>query len=131
MPRSKSSFERERLFDEADGFPFKTLEDSEVKSLAERIVKGEIFTDRHVDPSSRENLLPMIFLPLSFMGGDPESLGALAKTPPGMIYSEMSAASPRSINGYPIFFSCAFLSQEDARKVFEKAEQIQEAINSV
>ena len=57
-------------------------------------------------------------------------------TPPGMCYARYydsqgrSQTFPRSINGYPIFSSCAFLSREDTDRVTEKHAQIKAALDS-
>jgi hypothetical protein len=37
----------------------------------------------------------------------------------GMLYEKNSEAGPRSINGYPIFFSCKIVSKEDTKKFLE------------
>ena len=128
MPRSKSSVESAKLFEEAKPHVYPALSEDAVKNLAERILKNEIFTDHQVRD---QDLVPSIFMPLAFMGDDPEMCGALKKNPPGMIYAEMKDAAPRSINGYPMFFSCSFLSQEDTERVHAKWKAMRDALDSV
>jgi hypothetical protein len=38
---------------------------------------------------------------------------------------------PRSINGYPIFNQCAFLSREDTDRVQDKYEEIEKTLGSI
>ena len=37
----------------------------------------------------------------------------------GMFYENISEAGPRSINGYPMFFSCKIVSKEDTKRFVE------------
>ncbi len=43
----------------------------------------------------------------------------------GMIYEELSKASPRACNGMPIFMSMNMLNVDDATKVWKYVEEIQ------
>ena len=43
-----------------------------------------------------------------------------------MVYSDMQDAGPRSVNGYPIFWSMSVLNKQDDRKVYMYYKQIQE-----
>jgi hypothetical protein len=75
-------------------------------------------------------------LALSASEMDPEIQGALDKSPPGMVYARYhvngrSNTFPRSINGYPIFNQCAFLSREDTDRVQDKYEQIEKTLGSI
>jgi hypothetical protein len=74
-----------------------------------------------------------LFLAASEM--DPATQGALDKSPPGMVYARYhvdgrSNLWPRSINGYPIFNQCAFLSREDTDRVQDKYEEIVAVLES-
>lgn len=138
MPQSKSDFRDNELRTNAEPYDWakSRLTDEEVKEFALGIYRNEIFTEYHVRESDKANLLGMIFMPLMFGFNDPEALGALEKNPPGMCYARYhdsrgrSQTLPRSINGYPIFASCAFLSREDTDRVNEKYNQITEALGS-
>jgi len=96
--------------------PSKT--DQELQQLAFGIYSGNIFTDRHIDPSDVEHMLGMIFMPLAF--SDPTTL------PPniGCIYEHVLAAGHMGINGFPTFTSMKMLNIEDANIVFQKVKQI-------
>lgn len=41
----------------------------------------------------------------------------------GMIYEYYGKEAPRSINGYPIFFSCNIVSKDDTKRFFEKFKE--------
>ena len=90
--------------------------------LAKDIATNLVFTSHHIREFDSQNI-GMIFMPLM--------LGALAGTTEqyrasiGMVYEYHDKAGPRSINGYPIFFSCNLLSMSDTKVVWEKVEKIQ------
>ena len=96
------------------------------------IFQGTIFTEAMVRPSDR-SLLRMIFMPLMFSELSPEVRGAMEKSPPGLCYARMNSRNmaPRSINGYPIFWSCAFLSKDDTDRVQNKYEEIKKTLGSI
>lgn len=138
MPQSKSDFRDKTLRENAEPYDWSKsrLTDEEVKEFALGIYRNEIFTEYHVREQDKANLMVMIFMPLALGGWSPETLGALEKSPPGMCYARYQDAKGksqtfgRSINGYPIFSSCAFLSREDTDRVNEKFNQIKGALDS-
>lgn len=97
------------------------LTEQQLVDLAVDINKNVYFTSIHVvNPSD----IPMVFMPIA--------LGAFADWTEeevkqvGLIYEKYSEAGPRSINGYPTFFSCKILGIEDAGILFEKLRAIEE-----
>ncbi len=138
MPQSKRNFTDTQLRENAEPYDWSKsrLTDKEVKEFALGIYRNEIFTEYHVRESDKANLLGMIFMPLALGGWDPETLGSLEKSPPGMCYARyhnaqgQSQTLPRSINGYPIFASCAFLSREDTDRVNKKHHEIKETLDA-
>lgn len=98
----------------------------ELKQLAQDIHAGRIFTDRHLNGAE---LLGSVFLPLSFM--DEAALTRMQETKVGMIFEYRDKAGPRSINGYPIFFSCQTATEEEAAKIWDYHRAIKEAVDSV
>jgi hypothetical protein len=137
MPQSKSDLRDEQLRANAEPYDWSKsrLTDEEVKEFALGIYRNEIFTEYHIRESDLCHLT-MIFMPLALgaFTEDPEELGAMEKSPPGMCYARYRDAQgrdqtfPRSINGYPIFSSCAFLSKEDTVRVHEKYNEIKDAL---
>lgn len=88
------------------------MTDEEVKALALRIYRGEVF-----------------IMPLCLM--DDEARKALAAKKPGMLYADMSKALARSINGYPMFMECSTVSQPDTRRVLAKLDEIKSAMEKL
>lgn len=106
----------------------KKLTDDEINTLAEETYRGSVFTSDHLRPQDLE-MLPSIFMPLIF--ADEKLREELLKDAPAMIYEHLSEAGHLSINGYPMFVSFHMVSQEDAKKVWEKVEQIKKAVSEV
>uniref|UniRef100_A0A6H1ZZZ2 Uncharacterized protein n=1 Tax=viral metagenome TaxID=1070528 RepID=A0A6H1ZZZ2_9ZZZZ len=106
----------------------KKLTDDEINALAEDIYRDRVFTSDHLRQGDL-NMLPVIFMPLLFAGK--KMIEKMQKDAPGMIYEHFSEAGLRSINGYPTFFSLHIVSKEDAKKVWEKFEQIKKAVCEV
>jgi hypothetical protein len=101
------------------------MTNDEIKKLAEDMYKGLIFTDRHM--SNREEL-QMVFIPLAL--ADKWLIEELIENPPGMIYEYLDEASPREVNGMPMFFSFKMASIDDTKKVFEHYHKIKEAVTN-
>lgn len=106
----------------------KNLTDDEINALAEDIYRDRVFTSDQIRKGDL-NMLPVIFVPIIF--ADKKIIELMQKDAPGMIYEHISEAGPRSVNGYPTFFSFHTVSQEDAKKVWEKVEQIKKAVCGV
>ena len=104
------------------------MTDDEINALAEDIYMNRVFTSNHIRQGDL-NMLPVIFVPIIF--ADKKFIELMQKDAPGMIYEHLSEAGPRSVNGYPTFFSFHIVSQEDAKKVWEKVEQIKKAVYGV
>lgn len=104
------------------------LTDDEINALAEDIYMGKVFTSDHLRETDLR-MLPQIFTPLIL--ADETLRAELLKEPIGMIYEHLSEAGSRSVNGYPIFFSFHAVSQDDAKRVWEKVEQIKKAVSGV
>ncbi len=66
------------------------------------VCDGVVFTSAQV---LEPEMLTMVFMPLI--------LGAKVPKDTGCIWEYLKDASPRSVNGYPSFFSCHFMNKED------------------
>lgn len=106
----------------------KKLADDEINALAEDIYRDRVFTSDQIRQGDL-NILPVIFMALVF--ADQKLIEKMQKDAPGMIYEHFSEAGPRSVNGYPTFVSLHIVSKEDAKKVWEKFEQIKKAVCEV
>ena len=142
MPASKAFLRDEELRANAEPYDWSKsrLTDEEVKEFALGMYRQEIFTELHIAPQHRTNggVVRMVFMGLALAASemDPEIQGALDKSPPGMVYARYhvngrSNTFPRSINGYPIFNECAFLSREDTDRVQDKYEEIEKALGAL
>jgi len=96
------------------------LTDDKLREFIDDFVSNRIFTTAHLR-DSQADMIPNIFLPLAlgcFSKTQPESLDQI-----GVIYEYYEKASPRSINGLPIFFSFHMLHIDDwerAKPAIEK-----------
>ena len=86
----------------------------ELKKLAIDIVEGRVFGTWNIS-SEEKNLIPMIFLPLNFI--DERQFRRLKSRKIVHAYEHLDRAGPRTVNGYPIFFSCKFLTRKDWKRV--------------
>lgn len=76
--------------------------------LAQDFADGKVFTSWQV-PRHDEHLLPTIFMPIVFGGNN------TFPTNTAHLYEYYSEAGPRGVNGYPCFFSCGVLTDDDMR----------------
>lgn len=98
--------------------------DDELKLLARDINAGRVFTSNHL-PEHDQDMLRMIFMMIAFM--EPADVDALQANKIAVFYEYLDKAGPRSINGYPSFFSVQTLNVDDAVKCFEYAKKLHEA----
>lgn len=93
----------------------------EIDRIALDLFKGQIFTSAHLKPEDLE-LFWTIFMPFALHENPTELLKGV-----GLVYEYLEKAGPRTINGYPIFFSAHLLNIEDAEKVLLKYKALEEA----
>lgn len=111
---------------EKDKWSYTRISDEEAKKIAEDIYKGLIFTDRHLQNPEE---LKSVFMVLMFMKD--EDINKLKDNPPGLIYEYMDKASPRGINGNPVFMSMQLLSKEDGKRVIKYYIGIKNAVEKL
>ena len=99
-------------------YPSKSV--SELKKIAHDIYVGKVFCNRQVEPS----MFGTVFMVWSLL--DPMEKKKMIDSGMSMVYSDMQDAGPRSVNGYPIFWSMSVLNKQDDRKVYMYYKQIQE-----
>jgi hypothetical protein len=134
MPRSRSEVRDEDLEENAEPFNWGLvrLSDDEITEFAQGMLKNQIFTEVNVHPRHRNaTTFNMVFMGMTLAMSEmtPETRGALKKSPPGMLYAHYRVRGrdntfPRTVNGYPIFNECGFLSKEDTNRVQDKYEEI-------
>lgn len=81
--------------------------------VAEDILDNKIFTSNHV---AEQNMVTMVFPILSFL--DKKMLTKMQKDDVVLMYEYMDKAGPRGVNGYPMFFSCRFLTRSEATEMW-------------
>ena len=66
-----------------------------------------------------QSLVPSIFMPIALMKN--KDLNKIIKTigKRGFLYEYYDQAAPRSLNGYPMFFSCQIVGDKDSKRVLE------------
>lgn len=105
------------------------LPEAMLSQLAKDIAMGKVFTTDHMPEYDQRNLIHLVFMPIAF--GAYADLSDEAKKDIGFIYEYLDKAGPRSINGYPMFFSCACVSIHDRKIIWEKVEKIGKLLESV
>jgi hypothetical protein len=102
--------------------------DKELKEIAMGIRAGTIFTDRNIRKQDHY-MIGSIFMPIALM--DDEDRKEYIASKPGMIFEHISKAAPRAVNGYPIFFTMQTLSYDEADKVCEYFQKIEEVVEKL
>ena len=100
--------------------------DEELKQLALDYYKGLIFTDRQCRTPED---VRSVFMILVFI--NKKQIEALQKKPPKLIFEYYSKATPMAVNGYPTFFSCSFLNEEEFNKFHEFFNKIKDSVDKV
>ena len=105
--------------------------DAEIAALAEAIYKGQIFTDRHLHNPKSDMTLVFVALALTNLRTVIREFKAMTGEPVGMVYEYLNKAGPVGVNGMPMFFSCSFLTQSEATRVWAKYDAIKRAVDFV
>lgn len=102
--------------------------DEEIRTLAEDLYRGRIFTDRHIKGDG-ERMARSVFMGLNFLSD--KDLKMYRKWNVGLFYEYMDKACPVSVNGYPTFMSFRILSEDDAKRLFTMHDKIKSAVDNV
>lgn len=103
------------------------MTDDEVKGLARDLVMNKVFMS---DQCRIAEDIPMVFPILSFL--KKEDIDGMVERKVAYLYEYNDKATPgRSVNGYPIFFSCRTLTQEDYQRVRAEEKKMREAIGDI
>ena len=103
--------------------------DEELKELYLGLREGRIFCDRNIHRSEQKQMTPSVFMGLAL--GGPGLWRRLKLSQADLLYEEMSKAGPRSINGYPIFFSMKMLNRADTKRLWEIKQRVEAALDQV
>lgn len=105
------------------------LEEEYLSQLAKDIATGKVFCSYFIPEEQQQGILGVVFMPL-FLGALKEYTEEEIKNI-GFIYEYYEKSMSRSINGYPIFYSCGFVNKEDAAKIFERVKKITEVLDNI
>lgn len=94
----------------------------ELAEIALKIFKNEIWCSWFIR-KGEEHMLPNIFMPLIFLSNEDKL--SLVEKKVSCFYADMSNAGPRTVNGYPIFSTVGYLTDEENKKVFEIYSDLQ------
>lgn len=111
-----------------EGPTYVSKTDDEIKALAMKVFTNEVFTSLQVDPNDLR-LLQNIFMPLAL--ADDLFIKRLQLDKAYCFYADMSGAGPRTVNGYPVFFSVSYLDFADTQRLVEKYKNIVETLKNV
>ena len=113
--------------------PVPDIPEPDLKRLAIGMAQGTVFTSLHLPPVTDEEtmrehaqLVRSIFMPIG-LGG----LGDIDIKTLGFFWERFDKAGPRSVNGYPVFFSVNLVNAEQAKWVVRKYEEIRRATDEV
>ena len=99
------------------------MTEQELRQLALDMVEGKVFGTWDL-PEDHQHLIGNIWMVLILGGAD------ILTDDVAHVYEYLDKAGPRSVNGYPIFWSCRVLTKEDAKKLsplIDKLEKQREA----
>jgi len=95
---------------------------AEIRELALGIRAGTIFGSWMI-PEYDTHLLGCIFMPLMLM--DEMQHKALVRDGIVHFYGDIKGSAPRSINGFPIFFSMRSINKEDGERLKSTLESLE------
>lgn len=101
------------------------LSEEDLLTLTNELIDNRIITFEQIP----EELVSMVFLVVSLGGISELSPEALQEV--GTIYEHYEEAGPRSVNGYPVFFSLHIVHKDDWKIVVDRYRKARAAIDAV
>jgi hypothetical protein len=96
-----------------------------------KVVRGLLDNTLFTSMQTPKELLYNVWMPLVFMDDDASKELVDNLGPNGFLYEDLAKAGPLGINGYPMFTSFSFLTDEEALWVTEKVEKSRLALDTV
>lgn len=103
--------------------------EKELYQIANDLYAGQIFTNLHIHESERARMTGLVFMNLLFL--NEEQREELKKEDAVLVYEYIQKAGPRSVNGYPTFTSCWYLSRTDYTRMMVHYKKIEEAMKGL
>lgn len=100
--------------------------EEELKQIALDIHAGKIYTSQHL---KRAEDVRLVFMAAMLSG--PEYPDWLEGNNIAVFYEHMENASPRSVNGCPMFLGHKHLSRDEWTTVLDKLKKIEEALEEI
>lgn len=104
------------------------MEPDALKQLALDWLAGRVFSSAHI-PAHDDRMLGSVFMVIAlgaFNNASEEYVNSI-----GLVYEYIDKAGPRSINGYPCFFSMRLLSRADMPRLQEMIDKLKAAVAAV
>lgn len=102
------------------------LSEGKIRELARDTYKERVFWSTAIPEKEFENIATAVFMPLMLVGEEVLDQMAAVRAIP---YEYMSEAGPRSVNGYPTFFSMRYISADDYNRVRKALQAITAAVD--
>lgn len=90
------------------------LSDEQIKQFGIDLYKELIFTSSQL---RNQEDISMVFMPLLFM--DENQMEEFKELKPFVLFEYIHKAGPRSINGYPVFWSFNHATKEEWKKIYD------------
>jgi hypothetical protein len=99
--------------------------DEELKKIVEDLIANRIYMS---DQIKDQGMLHMVFLVLAMM--TEEQAKDFMEKDYAVCYEYLDKASPRQINGMPMFMSANFLTREEYKRVYEMEAEVRKAMKA-
>ena len=90
------------------------LSEERIKQLGIDLYKELIFTSLQI---SNPDDIGMVFMPIFFM--DETEMAEFKESKPFVLFEYITEAGPRSINGYPVFWSFHHATEEEWKQIYD------------
>jgi hypothetical protein len=119
------NYRREDHLESPLSWVYHASSEDELNTLALDIVSNQVFTSSMVRD---ERDIPLAFMILSLL--DRRTIRYLRWIGAHLLYEYYDKAMPRSVNGYPCFFSMNILDKNDTDRLYEKIRRLQAAMKT-
>jgi hypothetical protein len=109
-----------------DASEYKPLSEDAVKTLAQSIIRGEVFGSWQITEDSTVSI-EQVFLFLLLL--DEMTMKRVVRDGTSHIYEYIKEAAPMAVNGYPMFYSGFWMNKTDFQRVMENVGQMEKAID--
>jgi len=105
------------------------MAEDEMKKLVKDCIHGLVFTAHNLGPGEGHHIVSSVFMPLAFGAFLDRARFELENL--GTFYEYMSEEGPRTVNGYPTFFSVRIINKRDWDRCFEAIKAAEKALEDI